>query len=729
MRVGFIIQNLSHDSTVYHLFYQFTLVMSWNMNLLHSNFRIFAILLFIVTLIFKTQHINASQGPRFKLNTCFRNNSIPSNECNTQHHPHCLGIGLPYRNVALPDQLPGLDLSRVEDVQVQLNRWQKVSKLPKCWQNFQVILCSIFMPQCEKDPITKQVIRVSKPSYDLCHDITTGDECRFIERHFGWPSFFNCSDTNLYMKDCTDELRDSKFQPSSRSCQPPLVYSEEPKFWLGDIANCTIDCKFPIVDEDDSFRIKLVITVLGLFGLSSTLIAVSTFSLDNIRLFPGSDSSKSDTILRYYTCSQLCLYSGWFLVIIFFLAGDNMACGSGGTPVIGSRAFRYCGISFFLTYIASLYNALCHAYLGRSIYYDLIGGKEVKNTNKSNPLNSASEIVLGVLKYLGPLVLFVIVAAFELVDGNGLYGICTTGNQSIVVKAIFILIPKTLGMLYGNFYLIESTRNIIQRKSKSTDPNRVMILTRVIPQAVLSVMELITASWLHLYEYDHNDSWKLAIERQVACNLDLNNELDGLRSPSLACALEFKPNWIFYSLDLISILTPGIIVASWTLRQDNIRKLFLQLNRPKSDYLGVELEDNNGRISPSRTSINSLASTTLSRSFFNRFPLGNFRRSQSRGPSPSVVSEQSYMQPASSYQDHLASSKLVPDPNHQSYLTSLFELLLQHQIQQQAMQQPFQQLTIQQHIAQAQALREIYKRDTVESGHIFNLDIVEHSTK
>lgn len=495
----------------------------------------------------------------------------PLPKCIALNHPYCLDIRLPYNSTILPDYLPDLNLKSSEEISSYLERWRGVKKLPKCWPVLQMALCSALMPQCEEDLSTGRVSRFYRPNVDICYDLVIKDECRFLSRQFeDWPALFNCNDTNIYARNCTNELRVLKFSGSTgqTQCQYPLVPNNDDSTWFRDIGGCAIHCKFPVFSIHEQANIATFIKVLCAMGLLSTTAAIILFGANKAT----SKSSRMAKIIKRCTWCQLLVYIGWSLQTIL---NNDIACSPSGSILYGlPLVANSCVLSFLLTYLPSMSSLFWCAHLGKLCHEKLIG-KEDKS-----PGHVEIDRALSLFNYGIPLTLFVCVAFLGHIDGRGLHGICTVGQQSIIIKSVFVFAPTILGTLYGNYYFMQIIFKLWFEKGTAMKPSLWRIFIRITALSVLTLLQIVFESANYFYEHLNEARWMESIDRFVGCQLSLNN-LD-LAIPLQdtytvnerhGCAIGSKPLIILDYLEIFTKLTIGIVIASWAFYESNYRGL------------------------------------------------------------------------------------------------------------------------------------------------------------
>ena len=75
-----------------------------------------------------------------------------------------------------------------EDILRNLQLWEGLRIVPKCWEVVQPFICAVYLPKCENG-------LVELPSYDMCS--ITREPCRIVEIEHGWPDFVQCDETRF----------------------------------------------------------------------------------------------------------------------------------------------------------------------------------------------------------------------------------------------------------------------------------------------------------------------------------------------------------------------------------------------------------------------------------------------------------------------------------------------------------------------------------------------------
>lgn len=487
--------------------------------------------------------------------------SIINQRCTS--HLYCLDIKLPYKSIAVSDNLPdGNYLNSIEDVLEYLKKWENFRKLPKCWPTLQAGLCSIFMPQCDEDPATGRKSRVSMSNIDICNDIVNDPDCGPIGRLFGWPSLFNCSDTSLFARNCTNELRGLRNVSSSPTCPEPLVPSNNPETWFKDFNGCALHCKYPTWRPEDQVYLSAFIKLTSIVGLITTLFAIALFNANSAK----GKSSNIDQIMTECNMFHCLNYLGWSLQIFV----SDISCSPNGSTSYYLPAT--CILSFILTYLPSMYNLILCAYLGRLCYEKL--------DERNDKLQVDRRLIYGI-----PSAIFVAVICSAGIEANGLYGICTIAQHSLFIRSISVLIT-ILGTIYGLIYFsitlvkfMPALKRPVEKKSSDVQRNEFyMNFIRIFALAICNTIYVIFTAANHAYAFMYQEKWEDSIDNYIACSWSPYWKLNDPEMSLLTeCRIDTKPSILLYFLELLPALTSGMIIASWSYQKDNLISVLRKL--------------------------------------------------------------------------------------------------------------------------------------------------------
>lgn len=375
----------------------------------------------------------------------------------------------------------------------------------------------------------------------------------------------NCSSTTHFARNCSNQLKDRVTAPTQNTCLYPLVPNNDEKSWFKDVEKCSLNCKHPISDFTQQAIIKLIIEVLSTIGLITTLVAILLFVLTEKynKQHSRSSSHMAKVIKRCVVCHFI-VYLGWSLQMFF----GNIACSPNGASISGlTLTANACVLSFLLTYLPSLSNLLWCAYLAR-LCYEKISGFSKNQKSSSNEV----DIILSRSSYVLPLILLMTVVLVIQIDGNGLYGVCTVGRQSTMMKILFVFIPKIVGTIYGNYYFMLTIYKFM--KVSNMSPSKKRNLARIIALASLNTMDVLFSIWNYLNNFINQQEWNDSIHNYLDCKTNLKSLYDDSELIMVdKCIIDKKPTITLYYLELVSTLGIGIVIASWAFCGPNLKVL------------------------------------------------------------------------------------------------------------------------------------------------------------
>lgn len=488
---------------------------------------------------------------------------------------NCLDLQLPYNSTMLPEYLPDMSINSYEEAYIYIQRWQIFRKLPKCWPYIQRAVCSIMMPEYDEDRLWYKWWRVSRPSVDICNDLVNRNNCNFVKKHYGWPALFNCSDSNLYARNCTSDFRDFKTTSMIDSCLYPLVASNEENDWFPDVPGCTMHCKYPIFNQNAQLSISNFVKFMTVMGLMSTVVALIIIEASNTY----NKSSRIAEVMKRATFLHCICYIGWSLQM--FNSAD-IGCKQDGSALYQSSLnANPCVLSFLLIHMAQISNVVWFAYLGKLCHERLLGKK------RSDQQAKVTSRCVNMLGYGLPLISLVMITSLGQIDGHGLYGICAISKRSQVLKFLFEYIPKFVSMFYGNWFFIKSIMIITQRNRIESSWRRNLI--RIVALITLSSMQAIVSTGIYMYEQFNQITWTQSIYNYIVCSLNPRSLYDYDYESEIInrheCAIDKEPIILIYYLDLLSELSIGIVIASWAWCDTNFigirRKLIYMLENER----------------------------------------------------------------------------------------------------------------------------------------------------
>ena len=131
-------------------------------------------------------------------------NKTTSFKCEKLKQRSCYDITLPFNFSSTEIANDSADQTEIAK---NLEKWQALSFLPRCWEVLKPLLCRVYMPECHRG-----IVRL--PCRSAC--LLTRTPCRVVEEYHsygGWPDFLRCE--NFPLENC-DNLTVSNITYTSR---------------------------------------------------------------------------------------------------------------------------------------------------------------------------------------------------------------------------------------------------------------------------------------------------------------------------------------------------------------------------------------------------------------------------------------------------------------------------------------------------------------------------------
>lgn len=93
--------------------------------------------------------------------------------------------------------------------------------IPMCWAVIQPFLCAVYMPKCTR---INDHDYVYLPSFEMCH--VTYEPCRILYESDFFPRNLQCNRQIFPCQNCTNAVREMKFNAATGQCMLPLVPTE-----------------------------------------------------------------------------------------------------------------------------------------------------------------------------------------------------------------------------------------------------------------------------------------------------------------------------------------------------------------------------------------------------------------------------------------------------------------------------------------------------------------------
>lgn len=466
--------------------------------------------------------------------------------CQPLNYTTCLGASLSYKQTSL-DLVNGSATSQRE-IQEQLRRWQRALRnVPKCWAVMQILLCAIYMPRCN-DSV------VDLPSHEICR-VTRGP-CRIVESTLGWPDFLRCDAEENFPIQCKTEARDLRFNTSGW-CQPPLVVTDMVDSWYEGWEGCGLHCHNALFTEKEHDEIHTFISVVGCLCLLCSLFTVLTFFID------WKSANKYPALIILYI--NVCFFISSIGWLAQFTPGarDDIVCRRDGTlrksePTYGENLS--CVIVFVMVYYFPMAAAIWFVMLAYSWYMSF------KALGKIREAIEAKTAYFHIIAWSLPVILTIAIMALGQVDGDSVSGICFVGHMNWFIRVGFVLIPISISVITGGFFLIRGlivlvklkigSENIISEKASLKIQETIIRLGVFTGVAFLFVF---TTFACHLYEYSHQEEWLFSLRQYIICKSNLISGNVGVQK----CVLESRPAMALVQIHLLTLFGAGIMMSTW----------------------------------------------------------------------------------------------------------------------------------------------------------------------
>uniref|UniRef100_A0A0K8S5C7 Protein smoothened n=1 Tax=Lygus hesperus TaxID=30085 RepID=A0A0K8S5C7_LYGHE len=470
-------------------------------------------------------------------------------KCEFMNYTTCLGTKLPYNYTSL-DLVDGV--STQQQAQEQLNEWQRLIHVPKCWAVIQPFLCALYMPRCDspKGSETEQV--VSLPSQEMCKMIQ--GPCRIVTTYEQWPSVFRCENNTRYPTMCKNDVRELKFN-STGQCMSPLVPTDHPSWFFEGVEGCGVQCNDPMFpDHDRQYIHKMVFGAASLCALFN-LFAVLTFMID------WKFSSKYPALVIFYInyCFlMVCL--GW---LAQFVPGgrEDIVCRKDGTLRLGEPSASEnlsCVIVFVMVYYFLMAGVAWFVILTYACHISL------QALGKIQECMEKKAAYFHMVAWSFPLVLTIATMALGEIDGNSVTGICFVGYANDEYRAGFLLVPVAIALAVGTAFLFKGLFTLIRLKVDSED----IISPRASSKIRETIFRMVVFSFLilifggitftcHIYEFMNNEKWAKSFRIYVLCKLGFGP------GNSSDCRMSTRPSLAMLQLHILSLFASGMLMSTW----------------------------------------------------------------------------------------------------------------------------------------------------------------------
>ncbi|XP_077516954.1 smoothened, frizzled class receptor isoform X2 [Amblyomma americanum] len=475
-------------------------------------------------------------------------------KCEPLINATCFGVPLPYSHTTV--ELVN-DSSSQFEIQERLELWQGLRQIPRCWAVVQPLLCAVYRPRCADGLVTL-------PSHETCRLVR--GFCRITTRGVPdqWPFFLRCQQEGTFSSGCKDSMREIKFNTSGR-CAAPLVGTPRETSWYPEVEGCGIGCRHPLLTEDERTSMRTFVGVIVSLATVACLFAVLTF------LIGWRESRQYPNVMVFYM--NLCLLFmciGW---LAQFLPGarEDIICRRdrtlrSGEPSSGENLS--CVAIFFLCYYFLL-AALCWLVLLAYAWehrLQLQGG--------TVPQLQAKAAYFHLVAWSVPFVLFIVVMALGLVDGDPVSGICFVTAANPHARSALVLVPVTAAFLAGGYFLVRELYKLICLKGGHSDMINDRVRAKIqsmilrIGLFLVSAVLLVSCTYVcHIYEFRNQPIWESSLHNYIACraNVEAAQRPVVPELPVHVCEPDARPSLAMLQLHLVAFLGACLALASWVL--------------------------------------------------------------------------------------------------------------------------------------------------------------------
>ncbi|XP_037079149.1 smoothened homolog [Pollicipes pollicipes] len=446
-----------------------------------------------------------------------------------------------------------------ESVKEELNRWEALQNIPKCWSVIQPFLCAVFMPKCENGS-------VELPSLEMCQKVR--GQCQFADALFGWPPFLECHESR-FPSNCRNSLLDLKYNTST-SCLPPLVPTKNKLAFYPTVEGCAEPCRGLLYTDQQRQDVHRFVHVFGGLSFALTFLTVMTHVID-WRSFCKYAANRC----IFYINLCLCLAILGFLVQFVDESRDTVVCHRDGTArgPGSEESATPCTAVFVLIYypvIAALCWFVMLAFSWNITFKTFGQSREIQE--RLNGLTSYFHLI----SWSVPLILTTAaLATSDVVDSDYLYGVCFIGFGNWHYRLGFVLVPSVVATLVGGFFLIRSVRFLVRQRPDKTEKKLVVNISiaRLCVCGSLLVAAVAVSVACHVLEYGGREQQRHEVHRHLLCraNATARRHLDYGYGSQPACPVSPRPAPLLLKAHVFCLFAVGVLFSSWVWRRSTLR--------------------------------------------------------------------------------------------------------------------------------------------------------------
>ncbi|PAA48068.1 hypothetical protein BOX15_Mlig017513g1 [Macrostomum lignano] len=435
-------------------------------------------------------------------------------KCQLISVPMCRNIG--YNYTSMPNQY-GDDTQ--EEAASEVHQFWPLVEI-SCSQDLRFFLCSMYVPICMHN-----YDRHLPACRSVCLRAKKG--CAPLMRQYGfsWPEKMDCSKLPDYGDPdtlCMDVNHTSTSQPVTTlppdtdtsygsapascecRCQAPLVQLTENeahynKVYTAGLPNCAMPCEGLFFSEKDRDR-QFASVWIGMWSILcavSSTVTVLTFLINSKRF-----NYPERPIVMLSACYVM-VSAGY--IVRLAVGPQTIAC-DGRVLRYGSSGPWLCTVVFLLTYLFGM--ASCVWWVMLCVAWFLAAGLKWG----SEAIAKYSE-VFHCIAWVLPIVKFILVLTFSLVDGDPISGICSVGNTNLTAMRLFVLLPLVTYLLIGSVFLLTGfvalfrIRSVIKQQASAKTYKLEKLMIRI---GIFSILYTLPASVViacHFYESQMRERW------------------------------------------------------------------------------------------------------------------------------------------------------------------------------------------------------------------------------
>ncbi|KAL0274722.1 UNVERIFIED_CONTAM: hypothetical protein PYX00_002782 [Menopon gallinae] len=466
------------------------------------------------------------------------------------HNATCFGVPLPYMETStdvVSNLFQNHNLANFRVLEQDLQRWESLRKIPKCWSILQPFLCALYMPKCEQEAVYLLTQKRCRYTMSTCK----------VLREQPFASIFppiNCDDMKYFSGTCKHDVKDPKSNITGE-CVPPLIQTGDAKSEYDVVTGCGVQCQDPLYTEDEHDLIHGRIAWIATISLLSNLFAVVTFIID----WPSANKYPA-LIIFYINICFVISNMGW-LVQFFPNAREDIVCKKDMTlrrfqPSQGESLS--CVIVFIIIYYFIMAAIVWFVILTYAwhLWFRALGKIQERVDKKGAYFH--------LVAWSLPAVLTIVTMASGQIEGNSVAGICFVRSSHWGARVALLLVPIAAAVFISGYYLSRGILFLYRIKKdsqqilseKASSKIREMII-RIMIFYFFCVSFVFMTFLFHLYEFSSEESWQKSFRNYIFC-LILQS-----KSEPRECEIDSKPNSAFTQLHLLIMFAAGINMSSW----------------------------------------------------------------------------------------------------------------------------------------------------------------------